>query len=55
MSGRLLALWILVMVGVVCAFARIIKSSAARDGIVWAIQSWLAPPDSDAGWQQGPG
>lgn len=34
---------------------KVLQDPDASDSIVWALKSWIHPPDEDAGWQQGPG
>lgn len=33
----------------------ILGNPHVRAGLVWALRSWVLPPDSDAGWQQEAG
>lgn len=33
----------------------VMRDPRARDGIKWAIGTWLVPPDADAAWEQQPG
>ncbi|MGH2457405.1 MAG: hypothetical protein ACRDIY_00885 [Chloroflexota bacterium] len=49
----------LAIVGTVAAFAwlgvKLYQDPDARDSVIWALRSWIRPPDADAAWQQGPG